>query len=148
MDAVIKKLMPNMPNVEKRAVNRPSEAEVEAASNLDQEDRAATGSAACPRDDLLREKGRRQAQGAQGGGTQAHHPFCPHGFRSALECGRSFYLSKSPLERSRVRYDFRMGAERLADQRSGGYGKAKAGPERQRPAVDGYLVGGIGRHPQ
>jgi len=31
MDAVIKKLMPNMPNVEKRAVNRPSEAEVEAA---------------------------------------------------------------------------------------------------------------------
>jgi GTP cyclohydrolase I len=31
MDAVIKKLMPNMPNVETRAVNRPSEAEVEAA---------------------------------------------------------------------------------------------------------------------
>jgi GTP cyclohydrolase I len=31
MDAVIKKLMPNMPNVETRAVNRPSEVEVEAA---------------------------------------------------------------------------------------------------------------------
>jgi len=31
MDAVIKKLMPNMPNVETRAVSRPSEAEVEAA---------------------------------------------------------------------------------------------------------------------
>lgn len=31
MDAVIKQLMPNMPNAEKRAINRPSEAEVEAA---------------------------------------------------------------------------------------------------------------------
>ncbi|KQZ28642.1 GTP cyclohydrolase [Mesorhizobium sp. Root552] len=31
MDAVIKKLMPNMPNVETRALSRPSEAEVEAA---------------------------------------------------------------------------------------------------------------------
>jgi GTP cyclohydrolase I len=31
MDAVIKKLMPNVPNVETRALSRPSEAEVEAA---------------------------------------------------------------------------------------------------------------------
>ena len=37
MDAVVKKLMPNMPNVETRAVNRPSEAEVEAEAHRDDE---------------------------------------------------------------------------------------------------------------